>query len=274
MAGNPTQLAVLFQGAIYQADALPRRYLPALLSMTLTEPSLLLAAVGLVATIWKQVRKASSRPSGAEPSMHPPVGLSRIDSLLLAAWFAVPFLYVVILRPPLYDGYRHFLFMLPPVFVAAGHAIELLYRALRRRWVSVLLLLALVTPGVLAIVGLHPYEYAYYNLLAGGMGGAFRRFETEYWLTCYKESVEQLVRQAPAGTRLFVRREPQIASYYAGNAISVRDWRLEAPDLRAGDYVLVSTRSNEDLRTMRDGPVAFAVGRRGADFCIVKSVGN
>jgi hypothetical protein len=278
MAENPTQLAVLFQGTIFQADELPRRYLPSLLAMTLTEPVWPLACAGLIAAIWQRASEAMARckqhdrasrrreaPSGR-------LGLPMVDLTLLVLWFAIPFAYVVVRRPPMYDGVRHFFFMLPPLFVWSGIAIDTLFRVITRPWFSALILAGLIAPGILSIAKLHPYSYAYYNVLAGGTAGAFRRYETEYWLTCYKEAVERLAANVSSGTRLFVRREPQIAAYYAGSDLAVRDWRLESEDIRTGDYVLASTRSNEDLRIERDAPVALTVGRAGADFCVVKLV--
>jgi len=35
---------------------------------------------------------------------------------------------------------------------------------------------------------LHPYEYVYFNELVGGLPGAGRNFETDYWGTSYKEA--------------------------------------------------------------------------------------
>ena len=130
---------------------------------------------------------------------------------------------------------------------------------------------SLVLPAVLATAHIHPYEYAYYNSFVGGTGGAFRRFETDYWLTCYKEAVEQI---PPSGTRLnlFVRREPYIAAAYAPAFIGVLDYRTELNQIQSGDLVLVNTRSNEDRKTFKDAPVLVEVGRDGATFCFVRQI--
>ena len=57
MSDNPTQLKVLFNGQLYQADELPRRYLPVLLGLTLTEPVWFLFIVGLVTAFWKEIKE-------------------------------------------------------------------------------------------------------------------------------------------------------------------------------------------------------------------------
>jgi hypothetical protein len=58
---------------------------------------------------------------------------------------------------------------------------------------------ALVAPGVLGILTLHPYEYTYFNSLVGGTDGASRRYETDYWCTSYREAMELIGATAPPG---------------------------------------------------------------------------
>ena len=104
------------------------------------------------------------------------------------------------------------------------------------------------------------------------MDGVFRSYETEYWLTCYREAVLGLNQLAEPGTQLFVRREPYIAAYYADSNITIRDFRTEQKDMKSGDYYLVNTRSNEDLKFLRDEPSVIDVSRLGSTFCVIKRV--
>lgn len=254
MSDNPTQLNVLFAGQHYPAGEVPRRYLPLLLGWTLTEPVWTLFLAGLVSVFWNSDNRR------------------RFALALILLWFIVPFSYALLRRPAMYDGYRHFLFILPPVFLFAGFAFEKMFDLLKNhwlRWSAVLLLLAF---GIVPAIRLHPYQYAYYNAFAGGTGGVFREYETEYWLTCYREAVLRFGEEAPAGARLFVRREPYIAAYYANPNIQIRDFRTEQNDLRPGDFYLANTRSNEDLRFLRDQPAFIEVARMGAIFCVIKQM--
>ena len=136
-------------------------------------------------------------------------------------------------------------------------------------WLRLIFLL-LILPGITSNKDLHPYEYAYYNSFVGGTGGAFRTYETDYWLTCYKEAVEQI--QPESRVNLFVRREPYIAARYASAEVVVRDYRAEFSQIASGDYILVNTRTNEDRKTVHDAPTVLEVGRGGATFCVVKQV--
>jgi hypothetical protein len=254
MSDNPTQLNVLFAGENYQAGEVPRRYFPTLLAYTLTEPTYLLIAFGILCAFWKSNSK------------------QKFIFAILLSWFGVLLAYILLKRPAMYDGYRHFLFILPPLFVFAGFAFDYFFDWLEQGWKKFALAFFILAFGVLPIIQLHPYQYAYYNNLTGGVGGAFREYETEYWLTCYRESVLGLNQLAESGTQLFVRREPYIAAYYSDSNITIRDFRTEQKDMKSGDYYLVNTRSNEDLKFLRDEPPVIEVSRLGATFCLIKQV--
>jgi hypothetical protein len=113
---------------------------------------------------------------------------------------------------------------------------------------------------------LHPYQYTYYNQFVGGTGEAALRYETDYWLTCYKEAVEQLIPVAVEPIDLHVRREFYIAAYYAPENILVHDYRRRA--VEPGDFVLSHSRANPGLQVLKDtSPYFMRVERDGAIFC-------
>jgi hypothetical protein len=118
---------------------------------------------------------------------------------------------------------------------------------------------------------LHPYEYAYYNSVVGGTNRAFRNYETDYWLSCYKDAVEAL-NALPESVNLYVHREAYIADYYADSSISVHELRGAANEVKSGDYVLVNTRTNEDRRILKDVSPTIQIGRGEAIFCVLKRV--
>jgi hypothetical protein len=128
----------------------------------------------------------------------------------------------------------------------------------------------LLLPGLAGIIHLHPYEYAYYNLFSGGVGGAYRQYETEYWLTCYKEAVEWTRANAPDKT-LHIQREFPLAEYY-GIGLTLKDLGQETEaDIQSGDLLLFHSRGNLDIRSIyRKLPVEHVIGRDAAEFCIIK----
>jgi hypothetical protein len=285
MSDNPTTLSVLFGGEVYRAGELPRRYMPLMLVTTLTEPVWPLFIIGLFFGYYRLFRAQRHLTRGLQESASADRWMSLRSSLnisdirnhivsltLTLSWFLILLAYVLLRRPAMYDGLRHFLFILPPIFIFTGFAFEFMGRYLINSWLYAGLVLLLLMPGITGIVKLHPYEYTYYNSLVGGTSGAFREYETDYWLTCYKEAVERL-EQTP-GTRitLYVHREAYIADYYAGQDIAVHELRGALDQVRPGDTVLVNTRTNEDRRVFEDAPSFLDVGRGDAVFCEIKQI--
>jgi hypothetical protein len=258
MSENPTHLSVLFNGQVYRAGELPRRYLPVLLGLTLTEPVPPLFLIGALVAFWKKIKTYRAQN-----------WVLLTEYFLLLFWFLIPFAYVILRKPPMYDGYRHFLFMLPPLFIFAGFAFEKIFALFKIRWAAGVLTILLLMPGIYTSIQLHPYEYAYYNSFVGGTSGAFRTYETEYWLTCYKEAVEKF--NVP-NAQLFVKREPHIAAYFADENITIRDYRTEFGSIQSGDFVLVNSRTNEDIKTFKDAPVVLQIRRGDAVFCEIKQI--
>jgi hypothetical protein len=132
--------------------------------------------------------------------------------------------------------------------------------------------MALLAPGILGVIRLHPYEYTYYNSFIGGTDGAFRKYETDYWLTCYKEAVAQLNGLTSEPINVFVKREAYVAAPYADENITVRELRDMEETVRSGDYVLINTRLNDDRSTFKDAPVLLTVKRGNATFCIMRQI--
>jgi len=196
-----------------------------------------------------------------------------IAILLTISWFVLPAGYVLVQQPAMYDGLRHFLFLLPPVFIISGFAFEYFGEVIKAMsWLRAGLVFLLLFPGLYGIVQLHPYEYTYYNSFIGGTSGAFRRYETDFWLTCYKEAVQKLDQQIDKPINLYVRREAYIAAFYATENIAVKELRGALDEVQSRDYVLVNTRTNEDRSTFRDSPPVLQINRGGATFCIVKEI--
>jgi hypothetical protein len=134
----------------------------------------------------------------------------------VALWVVVllPIVLVTVKRSTLYDGWRHLLFVYPPLVVlaAAGWTSALaaarLSRAARLAVMAVLVA-GLVEPLVF-IVRNHPHEIVYFNALAGGPRGALGRFELDYWANSFRQAAgwcEELARAS--GMPLVVAGRPR-----------------------------------------------------------------
>jgi hypothetical protein len=113
----------------------------------------------------------------------------------------VPYVGVIITRPTIYDGHRHFLFWLPPMAAIAGVALNAalhhvrIPRAFRIGGAGVLTALVLLVLFDMARV--HPYEYLYFNRLYGGLPAANGNFETDYWGASFREGFDWVVHNVP-----------------------------------------------------------------------------
>lgn len=243
-------------GKEYHGYELPRRYFPVMLTITLTEPTWPLFLFGLYTTSVNFFRQK----------------VDRIKMFTLFLWFGMVFLLLITINPPNSDGYRHYLFILPPVFLFAGFALNKILAVVKNLWGKSAVIMVILLPALWNNVALHPYQYTYYNSFVGGTEGAFRRFETDYWLTCYKESMDELNQTTSQHTRIFVKREAYIAAYYARPDLSIIEYREEFISARQGDLLLINTRTNEDESVIKDAPILSSIGREGAIFCVVKQV--
>jgi hypothetical protein len=118
--------------------------------------------------------------------------------LLVALAALLPLAVTVALRPAMYNGIRHFVFVLPPLAVLGGLAGAFLVDAAARRWrfapmAGAILLVAGAGSAAAEMVRLHPYEYTYFNWLAGGVKGARDRYMLDYWGLSFKEASQALL---------------------------------------------------------------------------------
>jgi hypothetical protein len=217
---------VLFMGREIPAPDLPRRYLP--LWLLITTPLFIL--------IWFLKSFGAIKKIRQNPLW-----------LLLALALGLNLVFYLLLKPVVYDGLRHFLFLLPIISVmAAGTLAEFLTNGRpsipqRVAWiVTALLALLVAVDGV----RLHPYEYVYFNELTGSLRGAQGRFEADYWGASYKEAVEWVQTQEPAD-----RKKPILLNAN-GNSYQLAcyfDDRLGwTDDLTKADYYLSTTRDGKD----------------------------
>jgi hypothetical protein len=185
----PWQGEVLFDGHLYPADELPAVYLPKLIALQLPE----VALFGLLAAAVFIARAAVER---GWRSLTDPRSLCY--SVVIAAAL-VPLVHFVVTRPIVYNGIRHYLFMVPPLLVLAGIGLDRTYAFLRARgaWLArgyAALLVVAAAAQIAIMVELHPYEYIYYNAFAGGVSGAAGRYDLDYWGLSLGEATRDLER--------------------------------------------------------------------------------
>jgi hypothetical protein len=256
MAKFPFDKNVLFMGQLYEADQLPWFYYPAMLGIQLTEPTLLLSAVGLGLAM----RNFILRKEGARGFL-----------LLFIGWFLLPALAIVASGSTLYDNARQLFFLLPPVFLLIGLSLDALINLLRSPWLIAAAIFLFMLPGLYVSIRLHPYEYVYYNWLVRGTGGAYRQYEMDYWATSFEEAADYLNAVAPPNAKVVVFGPEFVVQQYARPDLRIYIIDENTADLQF-DYAILLTRKNLDERRCRGAQTVFSVGRRGAVFSIVRQV--
>jgi len=168
----------LFDGQLIPVPDMPRRYVPTLLALTLPE---LMLALGLCGTIGAAVESIVGDGSSSTRNLGRRAALFAV---ILAA--LLPVLVTVIARPAMYNGIRHFVFLMPPFAVLGGLAAAWISQRLRSlssiaTGAGVAVLLAGFASPIVDMVRLHPYEYTDFNHIAGGVPGARPRYMIDYW---------------------------------------------------------------------------------------------
>lgn len=255
----PWEGKVFFEGMELIVDQVPRSYLPELMSLQFTETALGLFLLGLAVVLVRILRRS----------------IDWRTALVLGLWAFLPIGAAIITRPTLYDNFRHFLFITPALFVFAGFGLQAIFERLKHPlWKSLVVALAIL-PGIYGLITLHPYQYVYYNRLAGGLPGAFRRFEMDYWVTSYREASRYLDEVAPPGARVIVWGPDHIVRTYARDDLVIEQYHRENRESNAtADFAVISTRNNKDLTLFPEAEVLWRTGREGAVFAVVKRLGG
>jgi hypothetical protein len=254
-ADSPWDAKVLFMGQLTRVIDLPRYFAPAILSLQLTLPALVLAPLGAVLSV------VMGRRTGNLPW-----------ALVLWAWWLVPFVPSVALGSTVYDNARQLLFALPPMFALSSLAIAVLLRAARFRLARLALSLLILLPGVLAIRQLHPYEYIYYNQLVQGVNGAYRLFELDYWVTGSREAIGFVNEVAPPSATVAVAGSRAVAAYHAREDLDLWPQDDLGEPGRRPDFLIATTRWDSDLNAWPEAPVVWRLERDGALLAVVKDL--
>jgi len=240
---------------------LPWTYLPTYIALALPELILVLLCLAPVLAA-AALRRSRSRQCDRV-----------LAGFLIAFSIVFPVAYAIAIRAVLFDGMRHFLFVLPPIAVAAalvadqalGRLAALPYR---QPVYAALALYGVAHVSIMAL--LHPDQYVYYNAFVGGVDGAQRRFKLDYWANSYAEAVrgleDYLRRQYGAD---FEEREFTVA--VCGPPISARyyfpdNFRLLHRADKA-EFFIAFTKDNCD-RSLPGQPI-YRVERMGALLSVV-----
>lgn len=164
---------ILFFGKYFRENDLPFYYLPLWIFISTPLIPQLAAGLGLV----KSVRKKTAP-----------------TDCFMQALLCLGITAVMIIRPVLYNGWRHMYFFYVPIFWFAGTGLNYVLNS-SKKWGQLLsMALIFISCGwsLIQIRSLHPYEYLYLNPVFSGRIGDFDR---DYWRLSTKESLMWILSQ-------------------------------------------------------------------------------
>jgi hypothetical protein len=255
----------LFDGQLIPVPDMPRSYVPTLAALQLPEILLALGLCGLAGAIVAVAGRNRGGSAGHRAALL---------AVVLAA--TLPILVTIAARPAMYNGIRHFVFVLPPLAVLGGlvgawiaRRLEPLGRAAIAMG-ALMLFVGAVSP-VIAMARLHPYEYTHFNRIAGGAAGARPRFMLDYWglsLTQASRQLRALIaqrgEQPPRGTWTVAVCGPHPPVTVALGSQFTTTWNPKGADfaLMLGEFYCAKL----------DAPVLFEVVRDGVVYARVYDI--
>ena len=178
----------LFEGSLQWSDLLPWYYTPKLIFMTIPAAVIL----GLLC-FFVFIRKN-------------PKNYFNYFIIFFSSFF--PVFWIVYTGANVYGGWRHTLFAYPPMVVAAALGLNLaierimekvkmnneIFLKLITNTSGIVILLLLLWNPIRHIVKNHPYEYVYFNELAGGINHAYGNYEMDYYYHSTREASEWILK--------------------------------------------------------------------------------
>ncbi|WP_245303637.1 glycosyltransferase family 39 protein [Pseudorhodoplanes sinuspersici] len=256
------EIRTIVAGEIYRMADVPRWYVPFYLLIKtpmLTSIGALCALAFLIGAVARD--KIANLPR------------RQIEVAIVTFVVLFPIACEAAAQGPAFSGMRHFLFVVPPLAVLAGVGFDAVLMALSpQRWLAVFAACALsaaVVWNTVTLVRLHPYEYLFYNPLVGGLDGAARRYEMDYWVNMMPDAVNALQNYLglPGDTSQRVYTVGVCGEKFSFD--NYADKRLRAsPGWLEADFFIAPTHMNCDQ--LVEGRTVATIRRLGVPIGIVK----
>ncbi|MBC7384219.1 MAG: glycosyltransferase family 39 protein [Bacteroidia bacterium] len=193
------------------------------------------------------------------------------NEVLIALWFFIPLLAVIVLQSVVYDAWRHVFFIYGAFLLLSLYGVQALLTLVRKIKYGKLTLVVIIFFSFMntlaAMIKLHPFQNVYFNFVAGNnMKKVKNNFEMDYWGLSSRGALEYILKHDTASVitvlaphtpgvlnaeilpensrkRLRFTRHFKGADYYLGDYRSHKqDYRYknEVFSVNTGDAKLVS----------------------------------
>jgi hypothetical protein len=258
----------IVDGQVYVMANVPRLYVPIYILIRMPLLALFGAALAMAGVLWPRLAAGSTQQA-------------RRDIALASLTLIFPLLCQVIWHGPAFAGLRHFLFVVPALAVLAGIGLHGAMTALATRgrlvaYGGIAVVSVCFSWNAVTLIRLHPYEYLFYNPVVGGLEGASRRYDLDYWFGSMPEAVSQLETYLRRSEPVEPGRPPQVYSVAVCGERLPFEKAVTLPQLRwdfksrweESEFFIAPTHMNCD--TILDGKIIGTVKRLGTAIAYVK----
>ncbi|MDH6256701.1 hypothetical protein [Bradyrhizobium sp. BR13661] len=259
-------IRTLFDGRVYEMADVPRVYVPFYLFIRLPLMTQAGAALAMLSLLWRPLKRGSVRCR---------------ELALLLTMVLLPLGCQALVHGPAFSGMRHFLFVLPPLAMLAGVGLSevldtMAVRSRRLASAAVAVMCAAFLSEGIMLARLHPYENLAYNAVVGGLPGAFRRYDLDYWFNSMPEAIRILEAFVRETTPLDGIKSPAVYSVAVCGERPAFDHTVTLPQLRwdfrseweESEFFIAPTHMNCDRDL--DGAIVGRVERLGVPIAYVK----
>lgn len=170
----------LFDGRWWNRTEIPWYYAPKWIYITM--PLFMLAGLILSPLLLVKIRNISPSPL-----------IDRGKILALIFIFLFPVIYIIAVKANIYNDCRHILFCYPPMAVLCALSAENILKFKINKYIKIatgVLFACFMLEPLHWMIKNHPNEDVYFSPVIGGVDGAFKKYETDYWGNSDRAAVE------------------------------------------------------------------------------------
>ncbi len=184
------------------------------------------------------------------------------DLYLVGACGVLPIIAVILMKSNLYNSDRQMYFVYPPLLLISVYGFKVLIDKIRQKtlrwqaWAAILLVAGLAYP-VYFMIRYHPYEYTYFNFLAGSKMSVIKeRFNVDTWGVPVIDALKYIARTDP-GKKINVKFTYNFTANWFVLPENDRQ-RLDVSISNKTDY-LIDTYHRFPLETITRGKVVYTI---------------
>lgn len=162
--------------------------------------------------------------------------------------FVFPIVYAIYKESTLFNGWRHFIFVYPPIVLLSAVGFEWIFSFNKKilNYLTLTFLLVFYSKTLIWSAQNHPHNYVYYNEFVGGYNGAYANYEGDTYANCMRSAIDYFEENLPEA----LNKKTIIGTNFA---------------IKTGEYWLEKVSDSASLSWVRD----FERYRRDWDYAIL-----